>query len=183
MIYREATTMIPSSQPNAAYQGKSLDGQAEIGYHPVEYNQPHISSPKTLTNAQRTPSEVELCNKFSAQDMQLLRQLLVSGEKFKWKQITREINRQATSRRQSSVSSQSTATSVEEEVFGGMSSELPHQTGAVKNISPTFVVKQYQSLLGLPSVSAYFGLPGSSLPYVVAENGWDDITEVKNDVD
>lgn len=175
--------MTTNSHPNTAYQGRSLDGQVELGYHPVEYNQPHISSPKTLTNAQRTPNEVELCNKFSAQDVQLLRQLLVSGEKFKWKQITREINRQATSRRQSSISSQSTTTLMEEEILGGLPGELPHQTGAVKNISPTFVVKQYQSLLGLPSVSAYFGLLGSSLPYVVAENGWDDITEVKNDVD
>lgn len=51
------------------------------------------------------------------------------------------------------------------------------QTGGnIKNVSPTFVIKQYQSLLGLPNNQQYFGILGSSLPYVV--HGWDAIEEV-----
>ena len=51
-------------------------------------------------------------------------------------------------------------------------------TGKLKNVSPTFVIKQYQALLGLPNNSMYFGLVGSSLPYVAGSNGWDDIANV-----
>lgn len=47
----------------------------------------------------------------------------------------------------------------------------------LKNVSPTFVMKQYQQLLGLPNNLVYFGTLGSSLPYVIAANGWNDIDQ------
>lgn len=38
-------------------------------------------------------------------------------------------------------------------------------------------MKQYQQLLGLPNNLVYFGTLGSSLPYVIAANGWNDIDQ------
>lgn len=88
-------------------------------------------------------------SKFGPNEIHILMQLLLTGEKFKWKQITREINQESRRRNGND---------------GG------------KNISPTFVIKQYQSLLGLPNTQLHFGLLGSSLPYVV--HGWDAVNEV-----
>lgn len=105
----------------------------------------------------------------------MLKQLLATGEKHKWKQITKEINYQAAERK-NMLSGHNT--------FGGSSDDscssisymgVSTGGGKLKNVSPTFVIKQYQSLLGLPNNSMYFGLVGSSLPYVVGPNGWDDI--------
>lgn len=92
--------------------------------------------------------------KFSAQDVQILRQLLMAGEKHKWKHITKEINNMSSANN---------------------CSASPYGKQHPKNVSPTFVIKQYQNMLGIPSNNVYFGQLGSSLPYVVAENGWDDI--------
>lgn len=88
-------------------------------------------------------------SRFTPQEIQTLKQLLGTGEKFKWKQITKEINIIASKR---------------------------NEVEQAKNISPTFVIKQYQSLLGLPNNQMYFGTLGSSLPYVV--HGWDAINDV-----
>lgn len=88
--------------------------------------------------------------KFSALDIDLLKLLLRPGEKHKWKQITKEINRRSLGRR------------------GEMSDG---KAGSRKNVSPTYVMKQYQNLLGLPN-NSHFGVLGSSLPYVVSERGW-----------
>lgn len=107
----------------------------------------------------------------------MLKQLLITGEKHKWKQITKEINYQAASRK-NMVSDQggfgcSSDDSSTSNSYGGGTSP-----GKLKNVSPTFVIKQYQALLGLPNNSMYFGLAGSSLPYVAGSNGWDDIPNV-----
>ncbi|KAK6455268.1 uncharacterized protein RJT20DRAFT_1109 [Scheffersomyces xylosifermentans] len=113
-------------------------------------------------------------NKFTPQDIQILKQLLVAGEKHKWKQITKEINQSSsnnsTSSNGNSASGVQDANSPDQQ-FGG---SARHQG---KNVSPTFVIKQYQSLLGLPNNANFFGTLGSSLPYVVAPNGWDDISD------
>lgn len=94
--------------------------------------------------------------KFCEQDVELLRQLLNVGEKHKWKQITKEIN----------LASPHNAQFRQGELQGQV---------LTKNVSPTFVIKQYQTLLGLPNNATYFGTLGSSLPYVVSPNGWDDL--------
>lgn len=92
--------------------------------------------------------------KFTSLDISILKQLLPTGEKYKWKEITKEINKRSHERRKS-----------------------PEGKPGLKNVSPTFVTKQYQSMLGLPNNTMYFGTVGSSLPYIVAENGWDDIED------
>lgn len=94
--------------------------------------------------------------KFCEQDVELLRQLLNVGEKHKWKQITKEINQRNLGREEQHWS--------EDEAASG-----------ARNVSPTYVIKQYQNLLGLPKNSVYFGVLGSSLPYVVAEKGWSNL--------
>lgn len=112
--------------------------------------------------------------KFSEEDIRLLREFLVNGEKYKWKQVTKEINSQALNRRYDANydgSQPNSLSSDPENVSQGL------QTG-VKNVSPTFVMKQYQSMLGLPNHAIHFGTLGSSLPYVVAPNGWDDLPNV-----
>lgn len=96
--------------------------------------------------------------KFSDNDVELLRQLLVVGERHKWKQITKEINIRLSQRR-------------------GEELDDDEQAQLAKNVSPTYVIKQYQNLLGLPKNQVYFGVMGSSLPYVVAEKGWDDLAD------
>lgn len=94
--------------------------------------------------------------KFTEQDVSLLRQLLVVGEKHKWKQITKEINQRNLEYRDDQAWG-------EEEGLG------------VRNVSPTYVIKQYQNLLGLPKNQMYFGVLGSSLPYFVADKGWEEL--------
>ncbi|CAH6723756.1 hypothetical protein CLIB1444_19S01200 [[Candida] jaroonii] len=86
--------------------------------------------------------------KVNQQEILMLKQLLSTGEKYKWKQITKDINNYAADR----------------------------NGKVIKNISPTFVIKQYQTLLGLPNNQMYFGMLGSSLPYVV--HGWENVNEV-----
>lgn len=95
--------------------------------------------------------------KFSEQDVDLLRQLLVAGERHKWKQITKQINRRSAERRGEDLGDDDAAVL------------------ATKNVSPTYVIKQYQSMLGVPKNLLYFGVLGLLLPYVVAEKGWDDL--------
>lgn len=101
-------------------------------------------------------------NKFTDTDVELLHRLFVVGERHKWKQITKEINHRSSIRRGEDVSVLS------EDGMGLLST---------KNVSPTFVIKQYQNLLGLPKNLEYFGVLGLSIPYVVAEKGWDDLED------
>lgn len=108
--------------------------------------------------------------KFTPLDIQILKQLLLVGEKHKWKQITKEINCQASKRR-----GDVKPAPHEPETAPGASS-----AATLKNVSPTFVIKQYQTLLGLPNNALYFGILGSSLPYVVANNGWDDLHDIES---
>lgn len=117
--------------------------------------------------------------KFSDHDLQILKQLLVTGEKNKWKQITKDINIHALMRRNGVTNVQdlppdSQVSSPTDDSFGGGSGG---GNGNSKNVSPTFVMKQYQSLLGLPNNQLFFGSVGSSLPYLISERGWDDIQE------
>ncbi|EGW35745.1 uncharacterized protein SPAPADRAFT_58949 [Spathaspora passalidarum NRRL Y-27907] len=137
------------------------------------------------------PTNAQLTSKFNAHDIQVLRQLLVAGEKHKWKQITKEINQ--TSNNNAAAAAAAAATNSQQSGYGYRNANSGGAGGAAgtganagaraggqsapKNVSPTFVMKQYQSLLGLPNNSIYFGTLGSSLPYVVAPNGWDDIGE------
>lgn len=102
--------------------------------------------------------------KFSDADVELLRQLFVAGERHKWKQITKEINHRSSIRRG--------------EESSGLSDDLG--TLAPKNVSPTYVVKQYQNFLGLPKNLVYFGVLGLLLPYVVAQRGWDDVEDTES---
>ncbi|CAK7916447.1 hypothetical protein CAAN3_19S00232 [[Candida] anglica] len=171
MIYFEAnvTTTSPMyPQPQIPHQDHQHQHQHQHQQHPPA--PPHNSS---LPPHDGTRTEAPLAGigsnpalaKFAENDIQFLKQLLVTGEKNKWKQITKEINTHALMRRTG-------VTSV---------SDIPADSGSPtdesnsKNVSPTFVIKQYQSLLGLPNNALYFGTVGSSLPYIVAERGWDDI--------
>ena len=202
MIYFEAnvTTTIPnpsySMNSNNKYPQKSnsiaglpTNNHAGMDYLQQEYTQlqsqlhqqhgalPHQQLPhQQPQQPQQQPHQQyrqqgEYMSKFTPQDIQVLKQLLITGEKHKWKQITKEINYQAASRK-NMVSDQGgfSDDSSTSNSYGGGSS-----TGKLKNVSPTFVIKQYQALLGLPNNSMYFGLVGSSLPYVAGSNGWDDI--------
>lgn len=100
--------------------------------------------------------------KFSEHDTELLRQLLGAGEKHKWKQITKEINLRSMARRDDP---------------NQVSSDDERLGPTTKNVSPTYVIKQYQNMLGLPKNSVCFGVLGLSLPYVVADNGWADLED------
>lgn len=218
MIYFEAnvTTTIPNppipmNSNNKYPKSNSIAGYSTSSHSGMDYphpeytqsqNQIHQQHP-ALPNQQMPPQQShpqshqqyrqhgEYNSKFTPQDIQVLKQLLISGEKYKWKQITKEINYQAASRR-NIVSEQggfgcSSDDSSTSNSYGGTT------TGKLKNVSPTFVIKQYQALLGLPNNSMYFGLVGSSLPYVAGSNGWDDIPnssgvydsipDVQNDVE
>lgn len=102
--------------------------------------------------------------KFSDSDVELLHQLYSMGERHKWKQITKEINQRSASRRGDDPS--------------GISDD--ERSTLSKNVSPTYVIKQYQNLLGLPRNLLYFGVLGLSIPYVVAEKGWDDLVDTES---
>lgn len=138
----------------------------------VGHMQPRNSS-LTVPNQSYQPPH---STKFSPQDMQVLKLLLVVGEKHKWKMITKEIINQASTRRNSSELSTKYSLPDDDQAS-------PSSASTSRNISPTFVIKQYQSLLGLPSHSAYFGTVGSSLPYIVAKNGWDSISDLRSDIE
>lgn len=101
--------------------------------------------------------------KFSEADVELLHQLYSMGERHKWKQITKEINQRSALRRGDDVSG------ISDDERGMLS----------KNVSPTYVIKQYQNLLGLPKHLHYFGVLGLSVPYVVAEKGWDELVDTE----
>lgn len=137
--------------------------------------------------------------------MELLKQLLPAGEKHKWKQIAKQINRhnqisgngdvsvngssngvvdgngngngntsESTSNSTSGTGRSGTLSSLEleEDLSNGQSGSLNRKT-----VSATYVVRQYQQMLGFPKTLGAFGDLGSSLPYAVAEKGWDDIDE------
>lgn len=147
--------------------------------HQFPHQQPHQQSNQHSHQQphQQYRQQGEYNSKFTPQDIQVLKQLLITGEKHKWKQITKEINYQAASRKnmvsdQSGFGCSSDDSSTSNSYGGGSN------PGKLKNVSPTFVIKQYQALLGLPNNSMYFGLVGSSLPYVAGSNGWDDIPNV-----
>lgn len=132
----------PISQPAVMNEAPPVTAQL------IPNSQPMVTAHLPSSNPS-LPSQAAVSSRFTPQEIQTLKQLLGTGEKFKWKQITKEINAIASKR----------------------SDGEP-----VKNISPTFVIKQYQSLLGLPNNQMYFGTLGSSLPYVV--HGWDAINDV-----
>jgi hypothetical protein len=146
------------------------------------YNNQQPSQQPTNQPSSTNINNSNIASKFTNQDIQILRQLLIAGEKHKWKQITKEINQLSPNNamhyrsnrsgsRDGSVNPQPTQQSAGQSASADGS---PSSTSA-KNVSPTFVIKQYQSLLGLPNNALYFGSLGSSLPYVVANNGWEDL--------
>lgn len=138
-------------------------------------NSEDLADPPTIGYPGTIPSEapnVSYNSKFSDDDIRLLREFLVNGEKYKWKQVTKEINNRSLGRRYDSY---------ETGRHPGPKNDNDEGAGAPnspKNVSPTFVMKQYQAMLGLPNHAVHFGTLGSSLPYVVAPNGWDDIPNV-----
>ncbi|KAG7192013.1 uncharacterized protein KQ657_002621 [Scheffersomyces spartinae] len=141
-------------QPQPQLQ-QSVMQQSQLQRQPVQ------QSSVLLQAVPSQPGQLQLVqSRFSPQDTQILRQLLLVGEKHKWKQITREINYRASKRRSSDANAS--------------------EESNPRNVSPTFVIKQYQLLLGLPNNGLYFGTLGSSLPYVADDDGWDSIANVPN---
>ncbi|CAX42414.1 conserved hypothetical protein [Candida dubliniensis CD36] len=202
--------------------------QSTVSSSLPQYQNQIISGTGASTNPPHNP---RISAKFNNHDIQILRQLLLAGEKHKWKQITKELNSSTNhnahivaainaaavksrnlannydsnnnnhnindntpttnlhhsfgyhhlQQQQHSLDQKSLGhrigngtTSSSSATSGSLSGSSP-STIPAKNVSPTFVVKQYQQLLGFPNNALYFGTLGSSLPYVVAENGWDDI--------
>lgn len=145
-------SQIPQQIPSHQVQQQHHQAQLQQTQHQSQHPAVHHQAQQQAQNHQqyRAPTN-EQSLKFTAEDVEILKLLLGAGEKHKWKQITKEINQ---ARYGDNV-----------EINGGMG----------KNVSPTYVVKQYQNLLGLPKNSVYFGVLGSSLPYVVAQKGWDDL--------
>lgn len=126
--------------------------------------QQHQSQVVSGTGASSNPpNNPRIASKFTHHDIQILRQLLLAGEKHKWKQITKEINN-------SSHHSEHVAAAMNSPKVVGITggANIP-----AKNVLPTFVVKQANQLLGFP---ADFGILQSSMPYVV--HGWDSIEHV-----
>ncbi|WEJ96535.1 hypothetical protein PSN45_004074 [Yamadazyma tenuis] len=151
----QSQTSSQPSQPQSAnggydYQYKQQPMLPQIAVPMNQYyNQPYAQSQNP--SASGAVSGTGPGSRFTPKEIHTLKQLLVTGEKYKWKQITKDIN--------------------------FVAARKNHETGGnIKNVSPTFVVRQYQSLLGLPNNQLYFGLLGSSLPYVV--HGWDSLEEV-----
>ncbi|CUM64522.1 uncharacterized protein PRCAT00002127001 [Priceomyces carsonii] len=134
----------PQGHHQSFFQGQHLDQE----------RLPAVQQPQERTMEQIPESRP--LRKFSPQDIEILKQLLVTGEKHKWKQITKEINRASNKR-----------------------NDRDGHIQTLKNVSPMFVTKQYQNMLGLPNAS-YFGSVGSSLPYIVSQNGWNDLNEDQN---
>lgn len=156
----------PHQQQSQQQGQQQQQPTAQLHHTPQPTSQPQ--PPLIPTNL--TSSNGNIGAKFTQTDIQILKQLLIAGEKHKWKQITKEINQSSPNnaghfRQQSTTSSNSNQNS----------NNSPQNGNIAKNVSPTFVIKQYQSLLGLPNNALYFGSLGSSLPYVVAANGWDDL--------
>lgn len=129
------------------------------------------------------PKDDKEATQFQEQDVELLKQLLPAGEKHKWKQIAKQLNRRNNNNgdgncNENGNSSETTSTRIlsslelEEDLSNGQSA-----TPARKNVSATYVVRQYQHMLGLPKALGTFGDLASSLPYAVAEKGWDDVDE------
>lgn len=131
------------------------------------HQQQHLHSSQPLVTgtgaSSNPPSNPRISSKFTHHDIQILRQLLLAGEKHKWKQITKEINN-------SSHHSEHVAAAMNSHRISGISggTSIP-----AKNVLPTFVVKQANQLLGFP---ADFGILQSSMPYVV--HGWDAIEQI-----
>lgn len=150
-------------QQGQQHQGQQHQGQHQQGQQqpqvPQQYDYQYTSSVNSSSSSTHSPTvqtgmynqEVRVPGsnlKVNQQEILMLKQLLSTGEKYKWKQITKDINNYAADR----------------------------NGKVIKNISPTFVIKQYQTLLGLPNNQMYFGMLGSSLPYVV--HGWENVNEV-----
>lgn len=170
---------VAGSSASNNYYPQSYEYKQQPYYQQVQQQQRSQGQPQQLSAQQQKQPQQQpqgpqeqvypFHPKFTPLDIQILKQLLLVGEKHKWKQITKEINCQASKRR-------------------GEVQPQPQETDAaaaasasnLKNVSPTFVIKQYQTLLGLPNNSLYFGILGSSLPYVVANNGWDDLHDIEN---
>lgn len=142
-----------SRAPQQQYQQQ----YQSLSYPPLQPPLMNINETESPPSSQSTSGTLVMPEntKFTYEDAEVLKRLLPMGEKYKWKQITRNINLEAARRRNETY--------------------VDENGGSNKNVSPTFVIKQYQALLGLPSNQLYFGLIGSSLPYVMTENGWDDI--------
>lgn len=216
----------PESQQQQPLVAPPPQSQPTVSASLPQFQNQIVSGTGASTNPPLNP---RISAKFTNNDIQILRQLLLAGEKHKWKQITKELNSSTNhnahivaaisaaaiksrslvnnydsnnnindntpttnlhhsfgyhhlQQQQHSLEQKSlghrvgngTTGSSSSASSGSISGNSP-STIPAKNVSPTFVVKQYQQLLGLPNNALYFGTLGSSLPYVVAENGWDDI--------
>lgn len=155
------------SQSQPQQQQQQSQSQSQQPYGEYSYQNPPYNSYQATQGARNGPNPsadenlANIRNKFSPQDITVLKQLLGAGEKHKWKQITKEINQSSTSNRDSF-----------DALYDGQKAQP-----VGKNVSPTFVIKQYQTLIGLPNNALYFGTLASSLPYVVGPSGWDDLND------
>lgn len=261
-----ASSTAPTSISDMPLPGQQQQQQQQM------YNQsasktimPQMISGTGASSNPPMPLDPNITSKFTNNDIQILRQLLIAGEKHKWKQITKEINsstnhtqhvmaainknqqhlqqfqhlqqnnfashqyqhqhqqhmhqqpllygyqqqqphlhnnnviHKSTSLHLPYLSNSTQANSISSHRSQNIphhatsASILPHSNShllqqqptaltapnhvPLKNVSPTFVMKQYQQLLGLPNNLVYFGTLGSSLPYVIATNGWSDIDQ------
>lgn len=149
----------------------------------MAHNQPALNPQPHNPQHPVPPKDDKEATQFQEQDVELLKQLLPAGEKHKWKQIAKQLNRRNNNNgdgncNENGNSSETTSTRIlsslelEEDLSNGHSA-----TPARKNVSATYVVRQYQHMLGLPKALGTFGDLASSLPYAVAEKGWDDVDE------
>ncbi|GBL52605.1 hypothetical protein CAJCM15448_48790 [Candidozyma auris] len=170
--------------PQAAYS----NGTADFRRQPQPQPQPppppaqHPQPPDFQLQPPRRPGP----SGFQDHDVEVLKQLLPVGEKHKWKQIAKRINRRnaatninntnggASDNGSSSVSSTTTGVSA---TPSSLESEDDLGPGGRKSVSASFAMRQYQHMLGLPKAPNSFGDLGSSLPYAVAVRGWDDIDD------
>lgn len=152
----------PQQQSQQQHQQQQQQPYGDYSYQNLPYNS--YQATQGVRNVPNPSADENLANirsKFSPQDITVLKQLLGAGEKHKWKQITKEINQSSTNNRDSY-----------DALYDGQKSQV-----LGKNVSPTFVIKQYQTLIGLPNNALYFGTLVSSLPYVVGPSGWDDLND------
>lgn len=182
-------------QPHQVQQFPQQIPQHLQHHTPVQHNQISSQShqptqhplqiPQAPPQNQNPREDGERDNKESAHfqehDVELLKQLLPAGEKHKWKQIAKQINRHNQTNGNGSENNSTSGTGrsgtlssleLEEDLSNG---QVP--TSGRKNVSATYVVRQYQHMLGFPKALGSFGELASSLPYAVAEKGWDDVDE------
>lgn len=184
--------------PTQHFLPNNVPIQPPEALHNDQYQQLQAPQPKQPFQP-RQQNDFPLRNGFHEHDVELLKQLLPVGEKHKWKHVAKKINQHFQNSSEASsitngngTSSNSDTTSSSLSLVGttgpsGTLSSLDSEEDVVngtsaasqgrKSVSATFVIRQYQHMLGLPRNQSTFGDLASSLPYAVAEKGWDELDE------